>query len=62
MENITIKLNTAGVAFTAEPASEIARVLRGLATKVEQEGEIEGPLFDARGELCGEVSVYSAEE
>lgn len=47
---ITIRMDNA--AFE-EPATELVRILRKLATKIEEEGLTRAPLFDINGNKVG---------
>lgn len=60
MERITITIETGNAAFEDAPASEIARILRGLADKLESNGTPPERLRDANGNTCGIVKVESA--
>lgn len=58
MEKVTITIDTDNSAFEDAPASEVARILRDLAGKLEASGGIEQvprrvPLFDLNGNVCG---------
>lgn len=57
MERIKIQIETGNSAFEDEPASEIARILRGAATRIEL-GYTDGfPLFDINGNRCGYLHI-----
>lgn len=56
-ERIIIEIETAGAAFDDAPASEIARILRGLAARFENDGIPPSRLFDLNGNACGGVTV-----
>lgn len=57
MENITITIETSGAAFDETPASEIARILRQLATRFERDGIPAEKLYDVNGNACGRCIV-----
>lgn len=60
MERITITIETGNAAFEDEPASEVARILRAAADRVEETGEVPHcglPLFDVNGNRCGAVTI-----
>lgn len=56
MERFTLRLDTDNDAFRDEPASEIARLLRDAARRVEA-GDAEGRLRDANGNTVGAFCV-----
>ena len=49
----TLTISTDNAAFEDEPASEIARILRGLANDLEFNGEGGGRLYDVNGNRVG---------
>lgn len=55
-ERITIIFETGNAAFEDAPASEIAEVLRRMATRVEEAGLLPAPK-DRNGNVIGSVSV-----
>lgn len=59
-ETITIVVNTANAAFEDAPASEVARILRTIADRMESHGIPPCPR-DANGNKCGSVSVVKTE-
>lgn len=62
MENITITIETGNDAFADEPATEIARILRGLADSFEQYGRSQfRKLYDLNGNACGRVAIEPAD-
>lgn len=62
VENITIRLSTANAAFEDAPATEIGRILRDLATKVEERGELPAVIYDINGNSCGECLIVREED
>lgn len=60
-ERHTIIIDTANAAFDEEPVSEIARILRSMADRIEETGLLPVPL-DINGDKCGSVSVESIGE
>lgn len=56
-ERITIEIETAGAAFEDSTASEIARILRKLASRFENDGIPPASLHDVNGNRCGAVTV-----
>lgn len=58
MESITITIETGNAAFDECPATEIARILRDLATRLEENGDpFWTNLYDANGNNCGRVEI-----
>lgn len=57
MERIIITIGTGNAAFDETPASEIARVLRVLAERFDQDGLPPETLRDINGNECGTVQV-----
>lgn len=55
-ERHTIVIETSGAAFDDAPASEIARILREMADRIESHGLLPVPR-DVNGNKCGTVSV-----
>ena len=56
-EKITLELTTGNAAFEDEPASEIARILRKAAERIEA-GDVDGfPLHDINGNRCGFLHI-----
>lgn len=60
-ERHTIVIETKGAAFEESPASEIARILREMADRIESHGILPVPR-DVNGNICGSVSVALQEE
>lgn len=60
-ERHTIVIDTANAAFDGSPATEIARILRDMADRVEQTGILPVPV-DINGNKCGSVSFEFVEE
>lgn len=60
-ERHIIVIDTANAAFDEEPASEIARILRSMADRIEETGLLPVPR-DINGNKCGSVSVESIGE
>lgn len=57
-ERITITIETGNAAFEDAPASEVARILRGLAERFEDAGDLDGcPVRDINGNTVGTVKV-----
>jgi len=54
-ERHTIIIETSGAAFDDAPASEIARILRAMANRIEETGLLPVPR-DLNGNKCGSVS------
>lgn len=57
MEQITITLNTGNAAFTEGPATEVARILRDLAGRIERDGDFPARLRDINGNTVGHLTV-----
>jgi hypothetical protein len=57
-EKITVVIETKNAAFEDAPASEIARILRDMASRVESVGFLPVPR-DINGNICGYVTVNS---
>lgn len=53
---ITIVIETGNAAFDDAPASEISRILRAMADRMESHGMLPAPR-DANGNTCGTVTV-----
>jgi len=53
-----LEVETDNAAFETYPTSELARILRGVATKLEQ-GALEGAVMDLNG---NKVGAYSYDE
>lgn len=60
-QRITIIIETGNSAFEDAPDSEVARILRAMADRIEETGEPPRPC-DANGNRCGSVSVEQLEE
>ena len=68
MEQFIIKIDTGNAAFTEEPASMIAHMLRGIADNMELNGtpsnhELQDGTFalrDINGNRCGYVEIIAA--
>jgi hypothetical protein len=57
MEKITIEIETGNAAFDDAPATEIARILRNAAERIEG-GDVDGfPLYDLNGNKCGALHI-----
>jgi hypothetical protein len=57
-EQITITIQTGNAAFEDAPASEVARILRDLADRFENEGALDAtPLRDHNGNKVGVVRI-----
>lgn len=56
MERFMLRIDTGGAAFEAEPATELARLLREAAERVEA-GDAEGRIRDANGNTVGAFCV-----
>lgn len=54
---LTLSINGDGAAFDDAPASEIARILRETATRIQEDGDSEGFLRDANGNAVGSWRV-----
>ena len=70
MESVTITIETGSAAFADSPASEVARILRDLASRFERDGasycltlrDINGlTLRDINGNRCGLVSIQAVQ-
>jgi len=63
-EEVVIVVHTDSDAFAEEPASELARILRELATRFEQDGCIGGEkkLPDLNGNTVGLVHINPLKE
>ena len=62
-ERIHIEISTGNAAFSEEPASEIARILRGLADLIESGMSTdETPLRDINGNRVGFCRITSKRE
>lgn len=48
-----VQFETDNAAFDEAPATEIARILRHVANRVEERGDGEGAIFDINGNLIG---------
>lgn len=59
-ERHTIIIETSGAAFEDAPASEIARILRDMADRIECCGILPAPR-DINGNRCGSVSIAPCE-
>ncbi len=62
MESVTITIETGSAAFEDSPASEVARILRDLASRFERDGA--SPcltLRDMNGNRCGLVSIQAVQ-
>ena len=55
-ELFTLQIETGNAAFDESPASELARILRKAADRIEA-GQSEGYLFDHNGNRCGTYSI-----
>lgn len=60
-ERIIIVLETKGEAYSAGSAVEVARILREMATRMEDEGLLPAPR-DTNGNVCGSVTCEHAFE
>jgi hypothetical protein len=63
---IQIKIDTSNAAFDLSPSGEVARILRGLAATLEQDGldslvDHDAPLIDSNGGLVGEAVLFPDE-
>ena len=56
-ERITITLETGNAAFDDAPATEIGRILRELADRIERDGIPPDYLYDVNGNRVGRVDV-----
>jgi hypothetical protein len=56
---LAIKIKTQNDAFVGDPRPELARILRDLAARIEEESlkEWEGMVQDRNGNTCGSVKV-----
>lgn len=55
---VTITINTEKDAFNSEPSQELARVLRELADKIEQDTEVKSRwIRDINGNIVGQLAV-----
>jgi hypothetical protein len=54
---LKLRLKGEGGAFAVRPASEIARILREVARRIEEDGDDEGLLRDINGNRVGEWTV-----
>lgn len=61
-EQITITIETSNAAFDDAPASEVARILRFLAHRFEQDGLVDRKLYDDNGNACGNVAIESDDD
>ena len=61
-EHITIRIETGNAAFEDSPTGEIARLLRDLADRFEQDGIPPSTLHDLNGNFCGEVQIVGDED
>lgn len=61
MERITIIIEARGAAFDDAPASEIARILRAMAERMESHGIPPAPR-DINGNVCGSVAVETLKD
>lgn len=57
MEQVLITIDTENDAFEDAPASEVARILRAAADRIEQEGDGDFPLMDINGNTVGAVKI-----
>ena len=48
-----LQFDTDNSAFDEQPATEIARILREVAKRVEENGDGDGKIFDANGNAIG---------
>jgi hypothetical protein len=55
------EINSSNAAFTDDPHSELARILRELADKIER-GDDGGKLRDVNGNSVGEYGVIARED
>lgn len=55
-ERITIIIETGNSAFDDFPNTEVARILRSMANRIEETGKLPAPC-DFNGNRCGSVSV-----
>lgn len=53
MNSFSLQMDTGNAAFDDEPASEIARILRDVADRLEQQGAGDGNLIDHNGNTVG---------
>src|SRR5690606_4532157 len=57
MERITLTIETGNAAFDDAPASEIARILRAAADRLERGDCFDFPLRDINGNTCGRLVI-----
>lgn len=55
-----VEFDTDNAAFDEVPASEIARILRRVADVVVQNGDFDGVVVDANGNVVGSYSLTKA--
>ena len=58
----SLQISTDGSAFEGYSGHEVARILRALAKKVESGEEVDGSIFDANGNRCGEWSLEAEDD
>ncbi|BAQ50321.1 hypothetical protein [Methylobacterium aquaticum] len=61
-EHITVSFSTGSAAFADSPTTEIARILREIADRFEQDGLSGVAIYDLNGNFVGEVRVAEIEE
>jgi len=61
---IEVNLNTDNSAFDEDPAAEVARILRGMTDRIEQQHYTGGTnlLFDINGNACGYFQVTERDD
>lgn len=60
MAKFKLEIVTDNAAFEEGPATELARILRDLANRVEQDGEFDGVVRDINGNVVGKHSLTGA--
>lgn len=58
----TLQISTDGSAFEGFSGHEVARLLRGVAKRVESGEEVDGSVFDLNGNRCGSWCLEAEEE
>ena len=53
----TITINMDNAAFDGRPATELSRILRKLAKRIEEEGPDYVPMMDENGNKVGEFNI-----
>lgn len=54
---LSLTIKGEGEAFATQPASELARILREVAQRIQEDGDSEGSLRDINGNRVGSFSV-----